>query len=60
MRSIGPMELAIIAGIAILLFGGRQIPVFAKSLGEGIRVFKDSLRQQPAVPGNDPKEPSVL
>ena len=40
MRSIGPMELVVILGIAMLLFGGKKIPELAKGLGEGIRNFK--------------------
>ena len=44
MRSIGPMELLVILGIAVLLFGGKKIPEVAKGLGEGIRNFKTSLK----------------
>ena len=44
MRSIGPMELVVILGIAMLLFGGKRIPELAKGLGEGIRNFKTALK----------------
>lgn len=44
MRSIGPMELLIILGIAVLLFGGKKIPEVAKGLGEGIKNFKNALK----------------
>ncbi len=44
MRSLGPMELLIILGIAVLLFGGKKIPEVAKGLGEGIRNFKHALK----------------
>jgi len=44
MRSIGPMELLVILGIAVLLFGGKKIPKVAKGLGEGIRNFKTALK----------------
>jgi sec-independent protein translocase protein TatA len=44
MRSIGPMELLVILGIAVLLFGGKKIPEVAKGLGEGIRNFKTALK----------------
>jgi sec-independent protein translocase protein TatA len=37
-------ELLIILGIAVLLFGGRKIPEVAKGLGEGIRNFKNALK----------------
>lgn len=43
-RTIGPMELLIILGIAVLLFGGKKIPEVAKGLGEGIRNFKSALK----------------
>ena len=44
MRSLGPMELLVILGIAVLLFGGKKIPEVAKGLGEGIRNFKAALK----------------
>ena len=44
MRSIGPMELLVILGIAVLLFGGKKIPEVAEGLGEGIRNFKTALK----------------
>ena len=46
MRSIGPMELVVILGIAMLLFGGKKIPELAKGLGEGIRNFKTALKEE--------------
>ena len=44
MRSIGPMELVLILGIALLLFGGKKLPDLAKGLGEGIKNFKNALK----------------
>jgi sec-independent protein translocase protein TatA len=44
-RSIGLPELLIVLGIAVLLFGGRKIPEVAKGLGEGIKNFKNALKQ---------------
>lgn len=46
MRSIGPMELVIILAIAILLFGGKKIPEVAKGLGEGLKNFKNALKDE--------------
>ena len=46
MRSIGPWELMIILGIAVLLFGGKKIPEIAKGLGEGIRNFKTAVKDE--------------
>ena len=41
--NIGPMELFLIFGILLLLFGAKKLPEIGKGLGEGIRSFKKSL-----------------
>ena len=46
MRSIGPMELVIILAVFVLLFGGKKIPEVAKGLGEGIKNFKNALKEE--------------
>ena len=40
---IGTQELLIILGIALLLFGGKKLPQLAKSLGESVKVFRNSF-----------------
>ena len=45
MRQLGPMELLIILGIALLVFGGKKLPELAKGLGEGIRNFKNAIKE---------------
>ena len=40
MMSLGPMEIAIIAGVFLLLFGPSQIPRMGKALGESIKEFR--------------------
>lgn len=44
MPNIGLPELVIILVIVILLFGASRLPQIGKGLGEGIKGFKDSLR----------------
>jgi sec-independent protein translocase protein TatA len=44
MEIFQPWHLAIIAIVAIVLFGGRKLPELGKGLGEGLRGFKDGLK----------------
>lgn len=41
--NIGVPELLIVLGIIILILGPKQIPKAAKSLGKGLRGFRDSV-----------------
>jgi sec-independent protein translocase protein TatA len=43
MPTIGPLELAVILVIALVVFGPKRLPELGKSLGKGIREFKGSL-----------------
>ena len=43
MPSIGPMEIAIVLIIALLVFGPKRLPDLGHSLGRGMREFKDSV-----------------
>lgn len=45
--SLGPLELALILGIALLLFGPSRLPGLGKSLGDAIRGFKKGLDEEP-------------
>ena len=37
-------ELLVVLGVAVLLFGGKKIPEVAKGLGEGIKNFKQAMK----------------
>ena len=39
-----PWHFIVVAGIAILLFGGRKLPELGKGLGEGLRGFKEGVK----------------
>ena len=45
MFGLGPMELAIVLVIVLLVFGAKRIPEVASSFGKGIRDFKRSLNE---------------
>jgi len=53
--NIGIPELLIVLAIAILVLGPKRIPQAAKSVGEGMRNFRESLGS-----GNDEKEKSEI
>ena len=40
---IGPWEIAILLVIVLLVFGPKRLPEMGKSLGKGMREFKDSI-----------------
>ena len=39
-----PMHLLVILGIALLVFGPKKLPELGKGLGEGIRGFKNAMK----------------
>ncbi len=43
MPGIGPMELIIVLGIALIVFGPKRLPDLGRSLGGGMREFKNSV-----------------
>jgi sec-independent protein translocase protein TatA len=43
MPNIGPLEIVVILIIALIVFGPRRLPELGRSMGKGIREFKNSL-----------------
>ena len=41
--SVGPMELVIVLVLALIILGPKRLPEAGKSLGRGMREFKDSI-----------------
>ena len=61
----GPWDMAILGGIVIVLFGGTKLAGLGKSLGQGIKEFKNATNDddKPAVPSATPvvtQEPPVV
>jgi len=47
---IGPAELIVVLAIALIVLGPKKLPEVGRSIGKGMREFKDSLS------GVDPRE----
>ena len=66
MANIGPFELIIVLVIALLVLGPQRLPDAGKSLGKGLREFKDALSGDDATESdrhtparvNEPSDPT--
>jgi sec-independent protein translocase protein TatA len=56
--SIGPMELIIVLVIALIVLGPKKLPEVGRSVGKGMREFKDSLNG--ITDDDDEDEPAAL
>ena len=43
---LGPLEIVILVGIALLIFGPSKLGGLGKSLGEGLRNFKSAMKEE--------------
>jgi sec-independent protein translocase protein TatA len=65
---IGPLELAIVLLIVLVLVGGKRLPALGRQLGRGMREFKDTVtrkvdaddEQPPALSSGDNTESSTV
>jgi sec-independent protein translocase protein TatA len=57
---IGPLELGIILVIILVVFGPKRLPGLGKSLGSGMREFKDSIAGNNKDDDRDEDSPSTL
>lgn len=46
MPTLGPMELLIVAGVIVLLFGSTKLPQLMRGMGEGMKEFKKATRDE--------------
>ena len=51
---IGTTELLLIAGIALLLFGGKKLPEMMRGLGKGVKEFKEGMNEK-----NHPEQENI-
>lgn len=50
MGNIGPLELVLILVVVLLLFGAKRLPELGRSLGSGMKEFKDSVTGKDSEP----------
>ena len=43
MPNIGPLEIAIVLAIVLIIFGPKRLPGLGRQLGTGMREFKESI-----------------
>jgi sec-independent protein translocase protein TatA len=55
---IGPLEIIIVLVIVLLIFGPKRLPDLGRSLGRGMREFKDSVtgKDKEELPAGDANE----
>ena len=53
MPNIGPLEIAIVAIIALVIFGPKRLPELGSGLGRGMREFKAGIT------GKDEEQPAT-
>ena len=44
---IGTTEIVLLAGVALLLFGGKKLPEMMRNMGRGVKEFKDGVQGAP-------------
>ena len=67
LKGFGVMELVIVMGILLLMFGATKLPALGKAMGQGISEFKkgfsggskDEDEDEKKVVMHHPKEPSA-
>jgi sec-independent protein translocase protein TatA len=45
-QTVGPLELLIVLGVVLVIFGPKRLPALGRQLGAGMREFKDSITKK--------------
>ena len=53
-QSVGPLELLIVLGVVLVIFGPKRLPALGHQLGAGMREFKDSITRKHDEDDDDP------
>jgi sec-independent protein translocase protein TatA len=54
-----PMHLLVILAVALFVFGPKKLPELGKGLGDGIRNFRDSMKQASEAANKPPETPTT-
>jgi len=57
---IGPMEIVLVLVVALLVLGPKRLPEAGRSLGHGIREFKDSVTRATTLEEPAAIEPATI
>ena len=57
--NVGPMELVIVLVIALVILGPKRLPEVGKSIGNGMREFKDAISSSGKQDDDDEDEDEV-
>ena len=52
-ETIGPLELLIVLGIVLVIFGPKRLPGLGRQLGASMREFKDSITNKSEADDSD-------
>jgi sec-independent protein translocase protein TatA len=53
MPNVGPMELIVILAIALIVLGPKKLPEAGRSVGKGLREFRDALSANATLDDHD-------
>ncbi len=56
MPNVGPLEIAVVLIIVLIIFGPKRLPELGQSMGRGIREFKSSLSGDSKEDKDSPEE----
>ncbi len=56
MPNVGPIELIVVLIVALLIIGPKKLPDMGRSVGRGMREFKESLTGGP----DEPEQPKQV
>ena len=59
MPNVGPMELVVILAIALIVLGPKKLPEVGRSIGKGMREFRESLSGESDRRDDDEERPAL-